>query len=143
MFPSKRQIEEFLAGQEVAFAPLTPQEHHDIEKRWLAAFASKVKKETGVWVFEKYRWHGFNLGLQPSVKGEDALKAYLSQWPAPYVIFDERGDWTYACTSSAYPDFAPLGGDIYVAHHNMKWTMAFTHEQPEIGPFFSMQSDAN
>ena len=66
-----------------------------------------------------------------------AWQAYQSQWPAPYVVFDEEGTWSLGCASQTYPDFSLLGADIYVSHHNMKWTMAFTHEQPHDGPFFA------
>ena len=55
------------------------------------------------------------------------------------MVFDEEGTWSYRCTSETYPDFTALGADIYVAHHNMKWTMAFTHEQPHDGPFFAVK----
>ncbi|MFW5761507.1 MAG: DUF4275 family protein [Cyclobacteriaceae bacterium] len=28
--------------------------------------------------------------------------------------------------------------DIYICHHNMKWTYVITHESPDLGPYFSL-----
>ena len=93
-----------------------------------------------VFGYNRFRWHGFSYGLQTAVTGADALSDYRRQWQAPYVIFDEEGTWAYSCTSEKYPDLTSLRADIYVAHHNMKWTMIFTHEQPDIGPYLALKS---
>ncbi|KIC47145.1 hypothetical protein RA28_05510 [Ruegeria sp. ANG-S4] len=66
---------------------------------------------------------------------------YQKQWPAPYVVFNENNDWAYSCTFDRYPDFTSFQADIYVAHHNMKWTMVFTHEQPDLGPYLAFKSE--
>lgn len=140
MNPTKVQIEEFLEGRGVEFEPHTLSEREDIAKRWCVTYAQMVKKATGKWIHNGFRWHGFSCEYQSAIEGYDALSAYLNQWPAPYLIFDEGGVWSYGCTSKEYPDFTSFGADIYVAHHHMKWTMAFTHEQPQIGQFFAMKT---
>lgn len=134
-----KHIEAFLDGQGVDFAPHSPEEKSGVHKRWLEAYAAKVKRATGSWIYNGFRWHGFSWDHEAALEGDSALKTYLAQWSAPYVIFDEEGNWSYGCRSERYPDFTHFGADIYVAHHNMKWTMAFTHEQPHIGPFFAEQ----
>jgi hypothetical protein len=139
MTPSKCQIEEFLEGLGVEFELHTLSESENIAKRWLLTYAQQVKKATGAWIYNGFKWHGFSFEHQTAIEGKDALRAYQSQWPAPYVVFDEEGIWSYGCTSERYPDFTCFGAEVYVAHHNMKWTMAFTHEQPHIGPFFAMK----
>jgi hypothetical protein len=35
-------------------------------------------------------------------------------------------------------DFSQLRMDLYLMPPSLEWTMVFTHEQPGIGPFFSM-----
>ncbi len=137
MTPIKEQIEDFLRQEEVKFEPHSQSAREHVEERWRLAFAQNVKKTTGAWVHKRFRWHGFSFEFQKAITGAAALNAYRSQWAAPYVLFDEEGHWSYDCTSGNYPDFTSFAADIYVAHHNMKWTMAFTHEQPDIGPFFA------
>ncbi len=140
MAPNKDLIEEFLTRAGVSFDPLDTRESDVVIRHWHSTFAKNVKKETGAWILRRFRWHGFSYGYQNAKSGIEALSTYRNQWPAPYFIFDEDLMWVYGCSSDAYPDLTPLSADIYVAHHNMKWTMAFTHEQPEIGPFFAEKS---
>ncbi len=121
----------------VDFDPLNSKEGGEVVQCWHQTFAGNVKKSTGSRIHNRFRWHGFSYGFQIARAGDDALNAYKNQWPAAYVIFDEDIKWSYRCVSETYPDFTSFGADIYVAHHNMKWTMAFTHEQPDIGPFFA------
>ena len=137
MNPTKDSIEEFLTRAGVEFDPLGAAEVGDVVQRWHSAFAGNVKKETGSWVQKRFRWHGFSYEYQKAHSGGEAFSAYHNQWPAPYFIFDEDLNWSYGCASDAYPDLTSFDADIYVAHHNMKWTMVFTHEQPDIGPFFA------
>ena len=137
MRPTVNQIEGFLLRNSVNFKKLDLAEHDRITEQWRLAFARDVKSATGQWIYKRFRWHGFSFGYQQSIKGTEALEAYQSQWSAPFFVFDEDGTWSYRCTSNTFPDFTPFGADIYVAHKNMKWTIAFTHEQPDIGPFFA------
>lgn len=141
MTAKTNEIENLLAAKSVQFQLLPADEGDAVRQHWLSTFAARVKKDTGVWVHNRFRWHGFSYGFQNAIEGEDAMVGYQDQWPAPYVVFDEDDSWAYACTSAEYPDLTSLRSDIYVAHHGMKWTMAFTHEQPDIGPFWATKSD--
>ncbi len=137
--PIKRSddFEQVLLDQYVTFEWLDREIASEISKEWAQHYAKEVKKQTGNWIHERFRWHGFSYGFEQSKSGRDALKAYLDQWPAKFVIFDESLSFCYLCNAPCYPDFSSLAADTYVSHHNMKWTMVFTHEQPEIGPFFA------
>ena len=135
-----RKIEEFLVSQRVEFDPIELADAKEVEKRWLHAFAQNVKKETGSWIFNKFKWHGFRCKYESALEGKNALRRYHEQWPAPYYLFDEGGNWCYQCQSDKYTDFTGLRDDIYVAHHNLKWTMVFTHEQAHDGPYFTMRT---
>jgi hypothetical protein len=123
--------------QGVELAELDPQESRDVDRRWLDGFAWRVQQEKGVSIYGGYRWHGFSYHLQPCLEGGPALEAYLRQDNTSFYVFTESMDYCALCHSETYPDLSTLRQDIYVAHRNMKWTMAFTHEQPHIGPFFA------
>ncbi len=131
------RIEDHLVQCEVRFDRLDEAMTKEVVRKWDQVFARKVKKATGQWIHNRFRWHGFSYEFEPSIWGTEALGAYLAQWPAAFVLFDEDLSCCYRCEAQGCPDLTPLGWDIYVAHHNMKWTMAFTHEQPDIGPFFA------
>ena len=137
------EIDALLSDLGAEFRQMTQTESDRVRQQWLHAFAKNVKAETGVWVHNRFRWHGFSYGLQTALEGAAALNSYQTQWRAPYVLFDEEDHWAYACTSQAYPDFTRFHEDIYVAHHNMKWTMVFTHESPDIGPYFAMNQSGD
>ena len=70
------------------------------------------------------------------------MSAYLGQWQAPFYVFDEALEFCALCEAQPYPDLSPLCRDLYVAHQNLKWTAAFTHEQPHLGPFFAERTVA-
>ena len=130
-------IEDFLIQQEIEFESLDMAEKKGVETRWLKVFAQNVKTQTGGWITNKFKWHGFSQHYEKAVEGPGAFAEYQDQWPAPYFVFDEDLICCYRCNSPTYPDFTDLNADIYVVHHNIKWTMVFTHEQPHDGPFFA------
>ena len=132
-------IEQYLLSCGVSFSLLEDTKAKMIVKKWDRVFAQKVKDTTGNWVHERYRWHAFSYDFAASKSGPSALSEYFGQWPAPFVLFNENLKWCYQCKADMYPDLTALCLDIYVSHHNMKWTMVFTHEQPHIGPFFATQ----
>ncbi len=132
------RIEDYLLQCGVSFNRLDAEMTKEVVNKWDQVFARNVKKVTGQWIHNRFRWHAFSYEFESSIWGPEALEKYLTQWLAAFVLFDEDLNCCYRCEAQRYPDLTSLGWDIYVAHHNMKWTMAFTHEQPEIGPFFTV-----
>ena len=128
-----------LVRREVEFTVLAGQEREQVLARWMAAFA---RPNPPAPVRGYYRWQEFSFGRHPALSGPVALAVYLEQWPADYLIFDEAVGFCARCCSAAYPDLSDLRDDLYVAHHNMKWTVVFTHEQPYLGPFFAQAAPA-
>lgn len=132
------RISDFLDDFGATFSVLARDELQEFERRWLETFACHVKAHHGKWIYRGFRWHGFSYNLQPYDKrGSRAIETYLAQCPAKYVVFDEELKEALRCMSDRYPDLSPLGNDLYVTHANLKWTMVFTHEQPDIGPYFA------
>jgi len=136
-------IENWLKERAVLVSRIDADASEAALQHWNQAFASQVKRETGSWIHEKFRWHAFSYGFHQADEGDAAVQKYLEQWNADFLVFDETGAWCLSCAAEQYPDLSPLRHDFYVAHHNMKWTMAFTHEQPEIGPFFAIQCQSH
>lgn len=116
----------------VAFTLLDPSAAHAFAQRWSMVFASSSPPEP-----PPYRWHTFSFHLHPCLDGAAALSAYLGQWRAPFYVFDEALEFFASCEAQPYPDLSALRRDVYVSHQNLKWTVAFTHEQPHLGPFFA------
>jgi len=121
----------------VEVTELDASERRRVNSRWLRTFARGVMEQYGGFVYRGFRWHGFSYGVEPCVEGAAALAEYQRQPPAPFYVFDERLTFCARCSAPAYPDLTSLRADLYVAHEDMGWTMAFTHEQPAIGPFFA------
>ncbi|MEM6392215.1 MAG: DUF4275 family protein [Planctomycetota bacterium] len=109
-----------------------------IQNEWLQAFCQGVKSVKGVWVFNGYKWHAFSFNLSKSLEGEPAVQAYKASEPAGAFAFDEDLEEMYSLEPhDQYPDLSALANDVYICDHAMTWTMAFTHEQPSIGPFYA------
>ena len=135
------EISDFLREFGVTCTAMSREDSQEFERRWLETFASHVKAHHDKWIYRGFRWHGFSYNLQPYDKrGLRAIDTYLAQWPTRYIVFDEDLTECLMFESERYPDLSPLGIDIYVTHANLKWTMVFTHEQPDIGPYFATQA---
>jgi hypothetical protein len=107
-------------------------------QRWRETFASPVKQRTGRWVYRGFEWHAFSYGFCQARSGKHALSDYLAE-PVDdiYVIPQEDRNVAFSCKSDRHIDFSACGIDLYVVPRDFSWTIAFTHEQPGIGPFFS------
>lgn len=114
-------------------------EHFNVA--WLKTFANLVKKEHGVYIYRDYRWHAYSFRIQPCISGKAAMERYEHQPIVPFYVFNESLSCCALCKGEVYPDLSSLGRDVYVAHHKLNWTIAFTHEQPQIGPFLAERSD--
>lgn len=133
----KRDLHAELLRRGVAFALLDSSAAHAFDQRWSATFAPLPPPKQC-----PYRWHAFSFHHYPCSEGAAALSLYLGQWHAPFYLFDETLSFCALCEAQPYPDLSQLRSDIYVSHQNLKWTAAFTHEQPHLGPFFAQRSTA-
>ena len=136
----RKRISEFLANCSVSTVDLSKEAAEQFSEQWLRIFAPLVKKEHGIYIYRRFRWHAYSHRLQPCMDGEEAIKKYRRQPTSPFYVFNESLSYCALCKAEEYPDLSGLHTDVYVTHHKMAWTMAFTHEQPQIGPFFAEQS---
>jgi hypothetical protein len=81
-----------------------------------------------------YLWHIFSGGRYPSVSGSDALTQYRKQSAPEYIVLSN--DRKLAFATDVLPEECSLA-DCYVFPPNLAWTMAFTHEDGWLGPYFA------
>lgn len=81
-----------------------------------------------------YMWHIFSSGRYPALEGEQALAEYGRQICCEFVILSNDLDEAYLADSR--PEDRPFS-DFYVFPPNLAWTMAFTHEEGWLGPYFA------
>ena len=106
---------------------------------WREIYCAPVHQATGKWILGSgHAWHTFSGGFFPSVKGERALSEYKLLPAADLLVLPEDDHTTAIRCTSRYPvNFSGLCVDVYIAPSSYEWTMVFTHEHPEYGPFFS------
>ncbi|WNO11291.1 DUF4275 family protein [Teredinibacter sp. KSP-S5-2] len=105
-------------------------ESKEIERSWMAIFC---KNKTGLNT-KDYKWHIFSGGGYPSLEADEAQEAYESHVSAKYVVMPNNGE------PALLTDERPSNlnyYDVYVFPENMAWTMAFTHEEGWLGPYFA------
>jgi hypothetical protein len=85
-----------------------------------------------------FMWHIFSYGSFPCVAKEAALDAYADCASSEYVVLsNERHE---AIITDQKPSLCSWS-DYYVFPRNLAWTMAFTHEDGWLGPYFARHPD--
>ncbi len=105
-------------------------ESAEIEKKWMSIFC---KNKQG-FNTKAFKWHIFSGEGYPSLDGEDARKAYESKEDPEYIVMGNDNE--LAILTSKKPLSCNLT-DYYVFPVNMAWSMAFTHEEGWLGPYFA------
>ncbi len=109
---------------------LTDTDAEQVIQDWLSIYA---KQRTGCRI-KDYKWHLFSGGYYESIEGGEALAEYSSQISEKYLVIDNNESIVF--TTDKKPDAVGLS-DYYVCPQNMAWTMAFTHEDGWLGPYFA------
>lgn len=109
-------------------------EANQLADAWLAVFG---KHRQGVNT-KAYLWHVFSAGIYPSVAGMEALECYRQQIGMELVVLSN--DRKLAFVTDLLPQSSSLA-DFYVFPQNFAWTMAFTHEDGYLGPYFARHPD--
>ena len=108
----------------------TPVEVTGLVQQWLDVFGKdRVGMNT-----KAYMWHVFSGGRFPALDGEQALLEYGKQACGEFVVLSNDRDEAFLVDSR--PDDRPFS-DFYVFPPNLAWTMAFTHEEGWLGPYFA------
>ncbi|MBN8884330.1 MAG: DUF4275 family protein [Rudaea sp.] len=101
--------------------------------RWMAIFG---RDREGIH-FNEFIWHVFSYKRFPSVSRGDAAALYAQQVAPEFVVISNNRREGFvtrnrpaACSWQDWLIFPP----------NLAWTMAFTHEDKWLGPFFAQNS---
>lgn len=105
---------------------------------WLAEWLEAFGKDRHGVNSEAYLWHIFSGGRYPSESGAEALAEYKRHRAPEYVVFSNTRDVVFE--TNLLPQTCLLS-DYYVYPRNLAWTMAFTHEDGWLGPYFACHRD--
>ncbi len=122
----------------IAAMPIVGSEFRAISQQWLQSFCPHVKRNTGHWVYNRYRWHAYSFNHENAIAGIPAFAQYASMPVQPFVLFHESDDLMLDCDSPHWPDIRTLEDDIYIFPRTMEWTFITTHEMSiGLGPYFA------
>jgi len=106
--------------------------------RWRRVYAAPTKRVTGRWANGGYDWHGFSFEYAASVSLERAKAAYGELAPGPFIVLPDGPSNRDALGVVGHGVLPMLSGsDNLVFSPDLAWTMAFTHEDDWLGPYFS------
>jgi len=112
----------------------TPEETTALVTQWLVSFGADRQGVNA----KAYLWHVFSGARYPSLSGAEAIAEYEKQAALEYVVLSN--DRKSAFSTDALPKSSSLS-DYYVFPANLAWTMAFTHEDGWLGPYFARHAD--
>jgi hypothetical protein len=130
-----------LINQEIQYeiiqSEYSPSENSEVRqtvKKWCDKFISNKSAPN----LDSYLWHIFSFGATKSFEGKAALEELNKQWIADVLIFNESQQYLIRCNGKIpILEMEDFMDDIYLCHHNMKWTYVVPHEIPDLGPYFS------
>jgi hypothetical protein len=85
-----------------------------------------------------FLWHVFSGARYPSLSGVAALAEYDKQVAHEYTVLSNRRDVAFVVGERPVDK---LLSDYLVFPANFAWTMAFTHEDGWLGPYFARHPD--
>ncbi|MCY0389854.1 DUF4275 family protein [Robbsia sp. Bb-Pol-6] len=109
-------------------------------ERWLAVFGAD-RRGIGA---QYFLWHIFSNDRYPSVCGHPAYDHYARHAAPEYIVL--TNDRKHAVAVDCRPDVPPFSSfngwtDFYVFPTNLAWTLARTHEEIWLGPYFARHPD--
>lgn len=112
----------------------TEAEANQLAEDWLDVFG---KDRQGANT-KAYLWHVFSSARYPGISGAEAIEEYKRQAGLEFVVLSN--DRKQAFVTDLLPESSSLS-DYYVFPPNFAWTMAFTHEDGWLGPYFARHPD--
>ena len=123
-----REIIEIEPGKVLRVLPAVEASY--LADAWLEVFAKNRRGANT----KAYLWHTFSANRYPSAAGKEALAQYELQLTSEYIVLSNDRD--VAFVTDQRPTNCYLS-DWYVFPENFAWTMAFTHEDGWLGPYFA------
>jgi hypothetical protein len=127
---SKRTPQQMDIAPNTVTRRLNADEARQIAIEWLHAFGSNCSGIDS----DSFLWHVFSANGYPCLSGDAAREAYSKEVSASYVVLSNTRNSALLTTErpTSCSDF-----DWYVFPPNFAWTMAFTHEEGWLGPYFA------
>lgn len=113
----------------------TEAEARDWADAWLSVFGRNHQGSNT----KRYMWHVFSFERYPCLSGVQAMEAYARQSGVEFVVLSN--DRKRAVLTDTLPDAQAYWSDYYVFPLNLAWTMALTHEDGWLGPYFAQHPD--
>jgi hypothetical protein len=115
-----------------------------LAQAWREVYAARLHSATGKWTWLGYEWHVFSFQHSPACEGRKAVTEYLRQAASRFIVNPEEGRGmglpAYRITDGQLPRFQGSKLDVLVWPEDLSWTMAFTHEEGDCGPYFSKKA---
>ncbi len=102
----------------------------ELARQWIEVYAQRAQGAN----IKAYLWHTFSFGAYPSVCKNEAQALYEQQVSPELVVLSN--DRRSAVLTDALPRWCSES-DWLVFPPNLAWTMAFTHEDGWLGPYFA------
>jgi hypothetical protein len=115
---------------------LSEEEVQKLTNQWMDIYARNTQKK----ILTTYLWHTFSSGSYPSVCRREAELLYTQQITNEVVVLSNN------CLSALVTDALPKNCnlmDYFVFPTNLAWTIAFTHEDGWLGPYFAKHPNYN
>jgi hypothetical protein len=129
-----RRSSQLEIGPGAVLRRFTPEQSEQLCGEWQLAYPAD---RDGIHI-EQFMWHVFSFRRYPSVAKAAALAEYEKQEAPKYLVLaDDRG-------AGLITDLRPTTvsiADYLVCPLNWAWTMAFTHEDDDLGPYFAIHRD--
>lgn len=125
--PRKPDLE---VGQGRTIRRFSEQEARQLVGEWINVYAKSAEGAN----IEAFLWHTFSSGAFPSVCKREAQLRYAEQ-VAPEIIVLSN-DRVSALLTDSLPTQCSVS-DYLVFPRNLAWSMAFTHEDGWLGPYFA------
>lgn len=109
---------------------LAPADTQEYLNAWLEVYGANRHGVNA----KAFLWHVFSAERYPAFPGRDALAEYGKHLAPEYVLFSNDRD--RAIETDVRPDGCSWS-DFLVFPRNLAWTMAFTHEDGWLGPYFA------
>lgn len=133
-----RELEGFLSETQIVASRLSKTKKLILQRAWRKIFAMSTFEKTGKWRYRGHDWHSFSYEFHTHIDGGKAIKAYSrTKAFVFYIVPEDEPLHAYECRGRKLPDLSSLNQDIYVFPPDLAWTMVFTHEQPEMGPYYA------
>ncbi|MEL6339155.1 MAG: hypothetical protein AAFQ65_04560 [Myxococcota bacterium] len=135
----RRTVDEALRAAGARVRELSLKQKWKLLQVWRERYCKPLHEQTGLWAGRSgHAWSSFNDSYFPATRGDAAMADYLEEDPATLLVLpDDENTLGFEINSSCIPTFENTFLDVYVVPPDMNWTMVFTHEHPEIGPFFA------